>query len=538
MREYQNVSRCPICQTPNAWVDTDAELVVRCKTCANTSMIDTTPMFYQMMYIYDRHPVLSFAGAYGTGKTFTSSLKLFLTYISVPNSTSVVMSGTIKQLEATFYADLLNVMPRSLMRNKKPPKLSGSGNNKLTLVNNHEVLFLPSDDEGKIKSLNTVTIHMEEASEIDETIFDQTLARMRAASKGSGVIKTDELSNLRAKYTQISLTTNPSDDWTYNEAIGRAIKPVNLTDYPLPKTTALTDRMFGSIIVPSQMNRYLPDGFIESMKTKYSEVEYKTNVLADFKFKMGRIIPNVDGLVVEDLRTKVDLSKMPRIYGLDFGQGDKGDNQAFLETRIDFENKRLYVTNEVVHTDNVTVAKKVKDYNVVIGTDYSKVIGIYYDAIHGAKDRSGHGEKKGTIAQMYRDAGLKKLYPASNSKSKQYGVIDRTEILKTWAEEGSIIIDSSCSWLIKELKGWSYDPKIAGRPVDKDNHCIDALVFVILVFGKLSTFQEMSYKEFIRPLITSQLKYDGISTGYSNPFINKPAGFDSFMSKKNKGGVF
>jgi hypothetical protein len=49
----------------------------------------------------------------------------------------------------------------------------------IQLVNGYTIYTIPSDDDEKLRSINAGHIHLEEASGINRTIYDQLLTRMR-----------------------------------------------------------------------------------------------------------------------------------------------------------------------------------------------------------------------------------------------------------------------------------------------------------------------------------------------------------------------
>jgi phage terminase large subunit len=49
----------------------------------------------------------------------------------------------------------------------------------IQLVNGFTIYTIPSDDDEKLRSINAGLIHLEEASGINRTIYDQLLTRMR-----------------------------------------------------------------------------------------------------------------------------------------------------------------------------------------------------------------------------------------------------------------------------------------------------------------------------------------------------------------------
>lgn len=507
---------CPICKTKDPWVESEAELVRECRICSSTSKINFRPMWYQTKIVYDNNTFLSVAGAYATGKTVTLMYKHLLAFMKVPHSDSLLLANTLEQLDNTSFKELKKMLPRKLVwGDKKLPNVKSKGG-EILLSNNHRILFSASNNENKLRSLTLLLAHIEESNGVDESIYNQLTARIRASSDGDPDLVDRELVALREKYQQVSITTNTDDGWTYDEAIGRDMNIKNYTPYDLPKSPRPTDEMFSSYIIPTRMNRYLSDTFIKGLKARYSDVEYEIMVNARYGFKMGRIVRNIDDIVVENLTGKIEnLDKMPYMYGLDFGQGGQGDDQALVKARVDFKNHMVYIVGEYPHTQSRSIDEKVSDYfeSGFLSQDGKDTIAVLYDKINGNK--RGYADLGNTLADMYREAGVIKMEAGDNGS---YGVNDRVDLLLQYVSQGRLFIDSKCEYLISQIRGWSWDPKKSGKPTDKDNHGIDAMVFILLRLGYIHEFQQINYSKFL----DRHARHDDVYSGTGNlGFMNR-----------------
>lgn len=340
---------------------------------------------------------------------------------------------------------------------------------------------------------------------VELEVYNQLTARIRASSDGDPDIVDLELVALKEKYQQVSTTSNTGDSWVYDEAIARDIHIKNYTPYDLPKSPRPTDEMFSSYVLPTKINRYLSESFIKGLKARYSDVEYEIMVNARFNFKMGRIVRNVDDIVVENLIGKIpDIHDHPLLFGLDFGQGGTGDDQCLIKARVDFKNHCVYIIGEFPHTQSKSIDEKVNDYKSsgFFPMDDSEVVGVLYDIINGNK--RGYADLGDTLADMYRVAGINKMEPGDNAK---FGVNDRVDMLLNYVTQGRLFIDSECEYLISQLRGWSWDPKVTGKPVDKDNHGIDAMIFILLRLGYVTDFMNTDYMRFLDRFTTHNAKY-------------------------------
>lgn len=444
----------------------------------------------------------------------TLMYKHLITFMKVPHADSLLLANTLEQLDNTSFKELKKMLPRKLIfGNKKLPSIKTKGGEVL-LTNGHRILLSASNNENKLRSLTLIIAHLEEANGIDVSVYNQMTARIRGSSDGDPDLVDPEVVRLKEKYQQVSITTNTDDGWTYNEAIGRDMNIKNYTPYDLPKSPRPTDSMFSSYIIPTKMNRYLSDTFIKGLKARFNDVEYEIMVNARYGFKMGRIVKNIDDIVVENLLGKVpDINDHPLMYGLDFGQGGTGgDDQCMIKARVDFKNRMVYIVGEIPHTQTTSIDDKVKDYTSTgfIPDNFDGVICILYDIINGNK--RGYADLGDTLADMYRVAGLDKMEGADNAR---FGVNDRIDILLSYIAQGRLFIDSECEYLISQLRGWSWDPKVTGKPVDKDNHGIDAMIFILLRLGYVDQFKEINYLKFIDKYATHNSKYN-TNMGFMN----------------------
>jgi len=118
--------------------------------------------------------VIGVFGGYGSGKSRTSLAEIFLRAMNNPRGTGLLTAPTLQQLKRTTL--------KTFFHEVCPPPLIESYNKsdgEIKLVNGFVFYTIPSDDEEKIRSINAGLIHMEEASGIKRSIYDQLLTRMR-----------------------------------------------------------------------------------------------------------------------------------------------------------------------------------------------------------------------------------------------------------------------------------------------------------------------------------------------------------------------
>lgn len=118
--------------------------------------------------------IIGVFGGYGSGKSRASLTEVLLRALENPNGTGLFTAPTLQQLKRTTLKTWFNeVCPPPLIENYN--KADGD----IRLVNGFTFYTIPSDDEEKLRSINAGIIHMEEASGIKRSIYDQLLTRMR-----------------------------------------------------------------------------------------------------------------------------------------------------------------------------------------------------------------------------------------------------------------------------------------------------------------------------------------------------------------------
>lgn len=121
-----------------------------------------------------RMQIVGVFGGYGSGKSKASLTEVLVRALENPGGTGLLTAPTLQQLKRTTLKTFFNeVCPPPLIENYN--KTDGE----IKLMNGFVFYTIPSDDEEKLRSINAGIIHMEEASGIKRTIYDQLLTRLR-----------------------------------------------------------------------------------------------------------------------------------------------------------------------------------------------------------------------------------------------------------------------------------------------------------------------------------------------------------------------
>ena len=211
---------------------------------------------------------------YGSGKTFSGSLKGLLIAIKYPGSQGLVGASTYALLSQTTlpkYIEHLENLGWSYTWNEKKQTL--------TLANGSTILFKHFENPEDLKSIDKHWCEIEEMSQIGEDSFDMLISRIRRPP----------LPEWKDGYIwQIFGHSNPqsSKGWIYEK----------FKHNPLPN--------FRRIIAPTTENYHLPKDFVENLKNTYSEEYFAINVL-------GQDDDSTSALVIkgfnEDVQVREDI---------------------------------------------------------------------------------------------------------------------------------------------------------------------------------------------------------------------------------------
>lgn len=297
--------------------------------------------------------------------------------------------------------------------------------------NGKQIFFAGLDDVEKLKSVTPVNgvitdIWLEEATEVNEADYRQLKKRLRGKTE-NGMKK------------RIMFSFNPilQDHWIYKEFFGGWDESKTLYRDPqlmILKTT-YKDNMF------------LEPDDIYDLENETDRYFYEVYTLGNWGI-LGKVI-------FRNWRTE-DLSGIrdtfDNIYnGLDFGFAE--DPSALVCCHVDMKRKKIYIFDELyhggLHIDELSTLVEKKIHKQYVTCDCSE-------------PRS--------ISEMNRN-GIRALAAKKGADSILHGI--------QWLQQFEIIVDIRCQNMKNELQcyHWAEDKygNTLRRPVDKDNHLIDAL---------------------------------------------------------------
>lgn len=380
-----------------------------------------------------------YSGAVGAGKTLLLAHAAIKACLNNPGVKGIIGSLTYTQLknvvftvfkeELWKYQDLLN-------KNGIPVKLitnisASHGKMYVEFYNGSIIYFLSMDKEEKIRGYTIDFFCLDEPIEIDETIFDQLIARRRGTK-------------LPTKFAL--LTTNPGAEthWIYQ----RFYRSKD-TNYFHVETTTYD-------------NVFLPEDYIANMEAAYDEDWIRRFLNGKWGAYEGQIYKafNRDKHVVEP----IDRDYRFIIAGMDFGVRNPS---AILVIGVTHDNKAYVIDEYYAPTTSVKLSKILEALNKKY-----KFKKVWCDP--SALD---------LITQCKR-IGLP-VFKAEND------IPSGISKVKSLIEKGRLFIHNTCRNTIRELESYRYKKDKTGenpeeRPVKCDDHTCDALRYALImtrIFG-------------------------------------------------------
>ena len=279
------------------------------------------------------------------------------------------------------------------------------------------------DDVEKLKSVANINrIWVEEASEITETDFNQLDLRLRGLSKIG---------------YQLTLTFNPISETHW---LKKSFFDIGRPDSYVLKTTY-------------EDNNFLDDQYIRTlMELEKQDYQY-------FRIYALGEWGSIGNIIYSNWR-KQDLSDISGTFdnlynGLDFGFAD--DPTAFIRVHLDNKRKKIYILEEFA----------------LRGLFIDDIAAELKDRISGEYITCDSSEPR-SISDLKRN-DIKALAAKKGPGSVEHGI--------KWLQGHEIIVDPSCVEAINELSSYKWkedkDGNVIAKPVDDNNHILDALRYAL-----------------------------------------------------------
>jgi Phage terminase large subunit len=474
---------CPRCH--HAWEPALAlnmgpsEFWRQCSNPGCNSYYNTyVPQAHQDAFHRDDHRFVGNFGGYGSGKTLTSREEFYKHLFITPAGNTLIGANVASQYEQTIKRDIENDLPMPFIRHVNTQKQY------IDFINSHRLMFRPYDDPDKLRSYNLSMFLIVEGSEVKKESFTQlkTRARNLAAttalkdSEGFTVYKRAangvDIPVIDKSWIKGIIESNPSAGWIRDDVLLVAadiFKHGKILD-EFEVDPALADPSTSAHITSTSANEFLPPDFI-AQNTKNKPLWWVNRfIYGSFLYAEGLVYPDALRCIVDDFDFPPEWK---RIIAFDYGLSD---DAVFLYGAIDEIKGIVYIYKEIrVNNKNVEELSRIfKDSIVDI-----PIGGLLGAPLIDPKSALKRDYDKKTLADHFRDNGIIFKPGAINVDARVFR-------LNTYFISGKLKIFRSCTGLNRELVNYKFKSDetlvsgFTGKPVDKNNHGINALEWIVM----------------------------------------------------------
>lgn len=371
--------------------------------------------------------VCLYQGGFGSGKTFIGSLLGIMLAESHAGIRGLVGAQTFCLVRDTTLVSYLEHLER-LGRIEGVHYTYSKSEAKLKFWNKSEILFRHFEEADKLKSLNLGFVEIEEMSDVPESTFHMLLGRLRQA----GV----------PRYRLFG-HTNPEKQkgWIYKNFIEN------------PKEN------YRFIHAPTTENTYLPEGFVDNLKSAYDKDYYNINVLGNFgDYSKGLV---TKGFSQDNIRNINYCPDLPLHICCDFNVdpmswvlAHKTDDKIYFFDEIVMENTTTLACVEEFHSrypyhnTNIVINGDASGDNRSVNSEFTNYVQM--------KNRLKQLGYKVEIEIRLANPPIKNRIAAWNAK-----------ILNSKGDR-CIYISPKCKWLLHNIENLKY--KEGSSSLDLPSH--------------------------------------------------------------------
>lgn len=477
------LERCPRCGSPwqaaIAINEGPSEFWKECSNPSCNTFFNTyVPQAHQYSFHEDGHTFVGNFGGYGSGKTLTSREEIYKHMFITPRGNTLIGANVASQYEQTIKREIEADLPKAFIRRVNTQK------SYMDLLNDHRLMYRPYDDPEKLRSYNLTSFLIVEASEVKQQSFTQLKTRTRnlAATEplrdenGEVVYKTAangvKIPVIAHNWQKGIIESNPSAGWIRDEILlvsSEIQKHGEVVDeYDVDPDRA--DPAISTHVTSTSANEFLPENFIDNNVKNKPLWWVNRYIYGSFLYAEGKVYPKSNAAVVDDF----DIPKgWKHILAFDYGLSD---DAVYILGAVDEKEGILYIYDECRTNDNniEVLANMFFEF-----TKHIPVGGWITAPIIDPKSGPKRDYDKKSLSDHFLDYGI-------GFKPGFVNVDARIFRLNTYFETGRIKIMRKCKGLIWELDNYKFkaDESLStgftGKPVDKDNHGINALEWITM----------------------------------------------------------
>lgn len=406
----------------------------------------------------------AFFGGFRSGKSFLFQLITFLLCLRYPKLQVIYVRRTYDQLKDSvikqFRADFEKYGQFNYVESSK------EGSRIAKFANGSNIVFRAFDRDTNILSAEYDLACVCQVEEIQEELYKQLFGRL----SGSVMPKTFML-----------VEGNPKGNW------------VKRTFYDLSDEEREKKKIF-FLNSPTTANlENLPKDYLETLKGQYSERDFKRWALGDWQ--------NLYGLVFSEFNE--DKNIIDPISVKDIGSGEK----IMIGGDYGWRNPSAFLWGVKTYDDDIIIFDEFYESECLPEklAKENKRHGIFTTVMDFAikrKDRDGK-----SLWDNLTHLGLRLV---ESNKDEANNIVTVNSLFK----QRKLYVCSNCVNLIWELKNYKFkEPKMGAEknldeePMDKDNHAIDALLYLtqaILKRNSISDYEKAQRKSLMANTVKRQ----------------------------------
>ena len=408
--------------------------------------MDYRPLPSQKKFHLCKKPYKAYIGGFGSGKTLCGAVEAFLTALRHPGSYGIVTRWSYRELEATSFKTLLDIIPPKFIYRFYKNQLL------LVLKNGSQIQGFNLQNHKRLTSLNLSWFWIDEVTEVTEDIFLQLQGRLRGTLPRQGWV-----------------TGNPNGrDWVWKTFVNE-----NRPEY-------------GFFHAKTSENRFLPESYYENLRQYYPPEWIERFLEGSFDVFEGQIFDEFSPSV-HVLRSDEEFPvprDWPRFRAIDHGLYHP---TCCLWATVDPDGN-LFIT-DCYYQKNRLVSDHIAEIHKRTGEDV-----VEWTAIDPSTSRRDAVSGQ-SVEDEYRKQGIP---TRAGNNSILDGISRVKELLRCDGDhthpltgrKGSPrlhVFGSKCPELIWELQQYRWKDQKPGtlakekeEPVDRHNHAVDALRYLVM----------------------------------------------------------
>jgi hypothetical protein len=456
------VYECPVCFNGKVRVEKSV-FYGKCDLCGAT-LIDFVPLPHQEEYFLSDSVYKLLIGGYGSGKTTIACAADAHHALTVPNGKTLITAPTLQQMRVAVLPELNKFLP--------PWFLIGGGSKGnppvYKLTNGHEIHVYASDDETKLRSINLTRFHIEEGSGVKRDVFNQLQARLR---NSAAVIYDDDGIEVGGKFSG-DISTNPEDSWIKDDFLFKShkihcSKSIDPKIYE-PMMSLHREPLFETFISASFDNIMLPKGTIERISAGKGDRWKRKYLWCYLDSREGLVYGDVFNHLVEPFEIPKDWR---RLGGYDPGIGDP---TAVLFAAVDPKTSTIYVYDEYYVRDQTVSYHGAQLKPKIEGLTWLKPLAAD-PSVNKRSQETGM-----TYKSYFKQTTGITLNPVNNDLL--FGI----DKVRDYLYQGKLKIFNNLENFRNEVSNYAFpapserEKNVNLKPIDKDNHLMDALRYMIV----------------------------------------------------------